>query len=389
MMGRLMRTAAIATVMPLLTLAIAAQDNPPNGPAVLWKLRGEGHGPPLAGHGRAYVLSAQHELIALEGSSGKILWRSPTEKGTGATKGSAVVSCGRQVIAGDNTLVAFDADSGERTWRFTPPVGYGAGYYLGSPHGDTVFAGSPAARVYAVTCTSGALAWSTSISDQPKTTVFEPVADDEVVVAGYTTFSEPSVGGVVALARDTGRVLWRFAFPHQDNPALATGATGGPVIAGPLVIASSANGIVHALDRMSGAERWIIPALDKVADAAPADPDKDFRALAVSGRLLIVGSLTGRLTAYDLESRKLQWTYRSASRGGIGFRIRVVGSHVYVPYVDGVIHSISVETGREEWTFGTWQDGFLWPPAVDDRFLYLSGAAAGFYGLKLPSAARH
>jgi outer membrane protein assembly factor BamB len=374
--------------MPLLAFAIAAQGEPRGGPSILWKVGGEGHGTPVAVDGRTYVLTARHELIALEGSTGRIVWRSPTEKGAGETAGSTVVSCGRQIIAGDNTLIAFNADSGERTWRFNPPSGYGPGYYLGNPHRDSVFAGSPAARVYAVSCSSGALEWSTSISSQPKTTVFEPVADDEVVVAGYTTFEDPSVGGVVALARATGRVLWRFPFPRPENAKLGTGATGGPVSAGNVVFASSANGIVYALDRMTGAQRWLIPALDKVADAAPADPDKDFRALAVSGRLVIVGSLTGRLTAYDIESRQRRGAYRSTNRGGIGLRLRVVGSHVYVPYVDGVIHSVNAETGREEWTFGTWQDGFLWPPAADDRYLYLAGAAAGFYGLRLSLPAR-
>jgi outer membrane protein assembly factor BamB len=293
------------------------------------------------------------------------------------------MSCADRIVVGDYTVMAYDAGTGNLVWRFTPPAGYGAGYYVGDVSGSSIIAGSPAGRLYSIDCASGALEWSATIAPTSRTSVYEPVVDGSIAVAGYTSFNRRPAGGLVAVDRATGQVRWRVPFPSPSDLTLSTGAVGRPVVAGSLVIASSANGIVHALDRTTGARRWTIAALEKGVESAAADPDRDFRSLAVAGPLLIVGSLTGRLTAYDITTQAVRWSYRAPERGGIGFRLRVAGSHVYVPYVDGVLHCVDAASGQREWAFGSWRDGFIWPPAVDGDSLYVAGLQAGFQRLRV------
>src|SRR5262249_54452597 len=153
------------------------------------------------------------------------------------------------VIAGDFDVLAFDRVSGVRRWSFSPVDGYGPGVYLGGAGAGAVFAGSPAGRLYAIDDESGSLRWSALVENPDETTVFQPATDGHLVVAGYTTFPAPAVGGVVALDAATGRRLWRTAFPRGADASLATGWAGGPVFADRFIAATSGDGRIHAFDR--------------------------------------------------------------------------------------------------------------------------------------------
>src|SRR5262249_18290958 len=138
--------------------------------------------------------------------------------------------------------------------------GYGPGIYLGSAAGGLVFAGSPAGRLYGIEQDSGLPRWSTLVVDEGDlTTVFQPVTDRELVVAGYTTFTAPTTGAVVALDASTGRHRGRTPFPQAASTRVGPGWAGGPVFADGLITAASGDGRIYAFDRLNGVVRWSIP----------------------------------------------------------------------------------------------------------------------------------
>src|SRR5262249_37385875 len=153
------------------------------------------------------------------------------------TAGSLVVLANDEVIVGDYNVVAFDKRDGALRWRFTPTDGYAPGMYLGGVAGDLIFAGSPAGRLYAIDRRSGHARWAHRVDAGAETTVFAPVADEEMVVAGYTTFAAPQTGGVVALDAATGRLRWRMPFPVAAGAMPDAGWSGGLAIVDGTVVA--------------------------------------------------------------------------------------------------------------------------------------------------------
>ena len=121
----------------------------------------------------------------------------------------------------------FEARSGAAAMAFLAPGRRGGGSVLGDAADGVVFAGSRAGRVYAIDAATGELRWSVLVSSAPATTVFQPIVDADIVVAGYTTFAAQQTGGVAAMERASGRVKWTRAFDGDDGPS---GFAGGPVV---------------------------------------------------------------------------------------------------------------------------------------------------------------
>lgn len=365
-----------ALVAPLLvasTDGIASQ---------VWHIQGEAWGSPAVDGSTVYFLAKTHEVVALDADTGTQRWRAHTGESGPTTAGSAVFIAGDEVIAADYNVVAFDRRDGALRWRFTPTDGYAPGIYLGAPAGELVFAGSPAGRVYAIDHRSGTARWTHLAASDGKTTIFQPVTDGEVVVAGYTTFTAPLTGGVVALDALTGRERWTIAFPRPGNPLLDSNWAGGPVLTQEAVIAVSGEGIVYAFDRQDGSVRWTLPKWSTPRPDPVAPTDRDFRPLTRWGEWLFVGSLSGDVIAYTLHDRTERWRYSSSRNGSIAFRMTSDEGTVYVPYVDGALVALESASGRERWRTSDRFRGFTWPPALSGDRVYASDFVSGFFAFR-------
>jgi outer membrane protein assembly factor BamB len=288
------------------------------------------------------------------------------------------------VVAGDYDLVAFDQTSGELRWRFSPSDGYGPGIYLGSAAEGLVFTGSPAGRVYAVDQTSGEMRWSALIESDGKSTVFQPAADRDLVVAGYTTFTAPNVGGLVALETSTGRERWRIRFQRPEGASLGSAWAGGPLLVDDVAIAASSRGEVFAFDRDDGSIRWSIPPVGATCMPEMQPPDRDFRSLAYSRRTLFIGSLTGCLEAHNLDTGYMRWRRTAADEGSIVF-IASDEDTVYVSFAGGRFLALTGSTGALRWQIDG-RRGFGWPPTVVGDRVYVASSISGFYAFRQPRA---
>ena len=108
------------------------------------------------------------------------------------------------------------------------------------------------------------------------------------------------------------------------------------------------------------------------------DPTRDFRGLAVSGDILVSGSLTGEIVGFDLESRTEQWRYSAGRLGSVIFRIEAMDDVVYVPFAGGTLLALRASDGAEQWRVGDWRASILWPPALWEELVIVSGAVDGF-----------
>lgn len=375
------RYAYACCVAMSLASPIAAQDTPWLDPlrVAAWHVAGEGRGLPAADASSVYFLSRRHEVIAVAARSGRVRWRAVTGEQGESTAGQRAMVAGPVVVVGDDALVAFDRATGVRRWRFVPDDGgYAVGSYLGAAAAGVVYAGGRGGMLYAVDAETGRARWSAMVVDDAVLSiVFDPVPHGDLVVTSFTLFTTPNRGGVVAFDARTGRARWRADFTPPPEPQRHFNAGGAPVVTEQFVLATRGDGVIHAFDRRSGALAWTLPRVE--GGILPFTQDS--RPLLVTGRLLVAGSTTGVVVAYDLVSRREQWRY-NGQLGSVAFAIAGDERGVYVPYVGGRLVALTVGTGAERWRIGDAMLGFVWPPLVHADRVYVAGSGAGFYALR-------
>ena len=174
-----------------------------------------------------------------------------------------------------------------------------------------------------------------------------------------------------------GRERWRFDFPRR---AVSTHVTGGPVIAGDVVVAASGDGQIWAVDRRTGKLKWNASALGSGLDSIVPAGDQDYRALAVVGGTIVVGSTTGYVVGYDFDGREV-WRFAGGRLGSTAFAISAGLGVAFVPYVSGFLVVLDAATGRLNWRTNDWQHGFVWPPAVTGN-LVIASSRQGLWALR-------
>ncbi len=201
-----------------------------------------------------YVTTLDAKLIAIDARSGRMLWkRDIADPGLNYTATAAPLALKDKVIAGiagaeggiRGFLDAYDAKTGERTWRFwTVPA-------PGEPGSETW--GGDSWRH------GGASTWTTGSYDPELNLLYwgtgNPGPDfNGDVRPGDNLYS----CSLLALDPDTGKLKWHFQFtPHDTRdwdatqvPVLLDSTLGGRRRR--LVVVPSRNGFYYVLDRQTG-----------------------------------------------------------------------------------------------------------------------------------------
>jgi outer membrane protein assembly factor BamB len=332
---------------------------------VLWHVTGQARGTPAIFGQRAFFLSKHHDLVTIDIESGRVMWRRATHGPGATTGGTSVIATPTTVIAGDDGLVAF-THAGDERWRFRAEDGGNVGAYLGQNTDHLLIAGSSTGRMWALDTESGVSRWSLDVVKSRRSIVFAPVVSLGMVFAGFRALDRRGPSGLVVVDLASGRELWRRPMSFG----------GGLVATGADVLVTDQQGRIHAFDRRSGVSRWSLPP----ADSSSWTPD--FRPLALSGPLLIAGSLTGQVTAYDLWTRRERWR-RSPIAASIAFGIAADSHAVYVPYLEGQLVALDATDGAERWRTSTDAVGFSWKPLVVAGRLLAGSSSAGFFAFRL------
>ena len=300
-------------------------------------------------------------MVAIDARTGAIRWRT----GTGVTSqdaifgattaGTALAIAGPNVVGADWDVVGFDRATGERRWIYRAPLGDGPGLFLGQAAGEIVFTGSPGGRLYAIDTRTGVPRWIAPIVTTELTSVFPPVVHRDLVVAGVPTFRTPSIGGLAVLDAGSGRLRWRTEFPKARERWQHTNLTGGPIVVDDLVFGVAGDGNIYAFDLETGAVRWAFPRLSNLADdhRTAVGTDTDHRAIVRAGRLIIAGSATGYVVAYDIDTRAERWRHYDGVSGSTMFAFAADDRLAYIPFFGGFIVALDLATGADAGAPGT------------------------------------
>jgi outer membrane protein assembly factor BamB len=253
--------------------------------------------------GFVYLHSDSGYLYKLDAKSGKELWRAKVDTGSGprlppadpATRwdrygsGMALDSTHIYVASRDKNLYALDTRSGREIWRVA------AGDIMTATparYRDLVIFADYAGKVRAVTARDGTARWS---FDAKLAVPGDLVVSGDRVLVGSRTYD------LIALSAATGQEQWRryYWFSWIESP---------PVVRGGVVYTGSSDATaVYARNVADGSLRWKTPV-----------PGWAWQRVAIDGKTLIAGTVgtgafpasrNGALVALDRESGAMRWIF--------------------------------------------------------------------------------
>jgi polyvinyl alcohol dehydrogenase (cytochrome) len=380
------------------------------------------YGQPTVMGRRVFVAADTGVVYALDQASGCVHWS--FQAGAGVRSAVVVGSSGGRVVAwfGDmkGAVYAIDAQTGEQIWRVVAddhalaritasPSLHNGRLYVSVASGEEgastsirypccTFRGS----VVALDARSGRQLWKTyTVPDPPQPTrrnaagvqqwgpsgggVWNtPTIDprrNALYVGTGNAYSRPAAAttdAVLALALDTGRLLWSSQADADDAwiPACDPQALSGncPDPLGPdydfgaspmlvdagrrrLLLSAQKRGVLWAHDPdRDGAVVWTSPLPER---AAGADGEMVWGA-AADDRHAYVGLTSGGVTAIDLATGLPVWTTRIEPMAGRRFgnsgAVTAMAGVVFSAGWDGLVRAFAADSGREIWSFDTQRD---------------------------------
>jgi outer membrane protein assembly factor BamB len=311
--------------------------------------------PPTYCHGRLFVNLEQGRTVALDASTGKVLW---SRRAPGPTASSPA-------IAGPNVVV--------------------------SSHGGTVTA---------LRQRDGALVWQLQTNVPVESS---PVASDGTVYVGA------SDGRLFALGADTGATRWIYDFRGRISSS--------PSVVGALVCITTYTGAVACLHRVDGTRAWIhyfkrdAFRYESFYSSPSSDGQRVF-AVARTGTLIAIEALTGD-TLWTYRTGALTYGTPSVANGRVfvadltggvvalhipdGARLwrthvpgrvlgptLVVGNLVFFSTLESQTYAALVTDGHIVWHF---RAGKYAPGIATEKHYYLSlnGLLAAFAGTRTTS----
>ena len=279
----------------------------------------------------------------------KKVWRTSLGNPEGSTLTPAV-SGDRVCGASAHIVACFDIDTGKEIFERKTSQKITGG--VGSSEGEVFFVGEDG--LVTLLDSSGLVVWETNLSNSG---MGAPLAVDDKI------FARDVQGKLVGLDRQTGEAEWDFMAPSQSltlrsNPGLAQGF-GGSIIAG------FHGGVAMNLTSDSGEVRW------KINVSIPSGENELERLSDVVGTPLVLGdtvcmaAFQGRLGCYQLDSGRLNWSFKVSAVGSLGFD----QDDVFVADEFGDVVALDGKTGAVIWRNNSFKFRRLTGPTVFGRWV--------------------
>ncbi len=218
---------------------------------------------PTIADGVVYAGTQKH-FAAIDLATGVAIWTSDPSPNAAWLGSYSAAGVGSGVAIGAfsrgvDGMVAWDAATGDELWRLPPPAGNAVNT---SPVMSQQWAyfGPADSTLYAVDIFTGAIAWSTRLNEDGFNWGYELAATP--ALADETLYVGTQSGVFFALDATTGAVKWTFdavddAVVHPEHYRARTRAFGSSAaVTGKLVWVGGVDGRLSALDAITGQEVW-------------------------------------------------------------------------------------------------------------------------------------
>ena len=253
--------------------------------------------------GKLYVTSGYRFAARLNAATGAVEWKKSVEQPIHA---APTVAGGRvMAVAIDNTLMTFDAETGEQGWTYQALTESARILAASSPavSGDTVVASFGSGELVALRAANGVDLWSETLSRANRSNALSEIRDipGRPVIFQGDVFAVSHSGVMAATDLRTGAARWTLPIAGVTTPL--------PV--GDVVFVVARDGRVICIARDSGQVYWIKD-LNTGVEAAKkgflglGGKKKAVRPLWSSPVLvanrLVIGSSTGQLVALNAKT---------------------------------------------------------------------------------------
>jgi outer membrane protein assembly factor BamB len=212
---------------------------------------------PTIAEGRVYAVSIDNQLNALDVKTGEQLWHHNGIAESATLMGAsspAVVSGGVVVAYSSGEIFDLRAENGRVAWNYglTTPTQVGAMPAIADIHGEPVvdrgrvFAVSHSGRLASIDQRTGDRDWEADIGGV-----------DTPVVAGEAVYVLSNDNQLIALTRDSGRIIWVHDLPGTVDPKDKSSDRlfwSGPVMAGGKLWLATSDGHLRGFATQDGAE---------------------------------------------------------------------------------------------------------------------------------------
>jgi eukaryotic-like serine/threonine-protein kinase len=327
--------------------ARSPRDDKPRRGGQKWtfETRGPVYSSPAVVNGTVYFGSNDHNLYALDASSGQKLWS--FQAGSRVESSPTVVNGVVYFGSNDHNLYALDASSGKQKWSFPASK---AVYSSPRVVNGIVYFGSEDRNLYALDASSGQKLWSFR--------------------SGHAVYSSPTVANDVvyfssddhnlyALDARSGQKLWSF-FPGDF-------VISSPVVVREMVYFGSEDRTLYALNAASGRQKWSF----RSGDALFSSP-------AVANGVAYCGSTDGSLYALNAVFGQQKWSFRSGD--ALFSSPTVANGVVYFGSHDGNLYAIDATYGHKIWSFSI-GNMMLSSPIEDNGVVYVGSHNGKLYAI--------
>jgi len=343
---------------------------------VAWRFQTDGmvRASPTVRDGTIYIGSTDGEVYALAVVDGAVRWHAnagaPVSATIATTRTLAIVQ------ADDGTVLALSLRDGARRWirHGGPPLPLAWGhengdYFTSSPlvltEENVIVAGRDGLLV-SLDAGTGKERWHYAAGAQLWSS---PASADGIVVVGDQR------GRVHAVAASTGAPKWRF---RTLADSLRSGNFGfdrqtiqsSPAISESTVLIGARDGLLYALDLVTGKERWRYDHDVSWVNPSPA---------VLDGMVYVASSDAAFADAVDLKTGKEQWR---ATRLGLSWSSPLATEKlVYVTTAGGRVHALDRATGARRWDYRA--DGSIWSsPVLAGGLLLFGSDDGGVYAIR-------
>jgi outer membrane protein assembly factor BamB len=274
-------------------------------------------------NGRVYVGTLGGRLVALDASTGAVLWSHPPDALAGDTVWtSPAIADGVVYFAANRpwaVIYALDAATGQPLWTESPTLSI----IISSPvvHEGVVYLAFNDHKVIALDAATGATKWT---ADAGSGMYASPaVAEGRLYVTVHNR-------GLLALDVLTGAQLW---LAPMNGPQWSSPAAGKGIV----YVGSRDDERVFAFNAATGAQVWSAP----LGDWVHTSP-------AFANGILYGGANDGRLYAFDAFTGAPRWSRLLTPTGGIFSGPTVANGVVYATtgQGDGKLHALDAATGQ-------------------------------------------
>jgi len=171
------------------------------------------------------------------------------------------------------------------------------------------------------------------------------------------------------LDRRDGHEVWRHALDDGRRPRVQPHPTvfdwdwqaPQPALAGDVVYAGGADGVLHAVEAGSGQARWTFAGDGRIRHGAAVD----------AGRVY-VASEKGIVYALDRRDGRELWRYALGGQAGAGLLLH--DGRIYASARNAQLHAIDAASGTRAWRLDFWSSWIDSVPVIVDGTLYIGSS---------------